>query len=112
FQCLHFSIWNCYSTTGDDVPTHIHQHDMARVDINRTNHTQYLPYALKDILEHQPLYSNILAAFGELFEWIEHVMKVYLPEEYEVLVELSQNLPGGQHSLVAPFLSLVINLNV
>ncbi|KAG0692427.1 hypothetical protein DFH29DRAFT_768435, partial [Suillus ampliporus] len=110
--CLHFSIWNRYSTVGDDVPTHIHPHDMARVDVSRTNHTQCLPYASKDILEHQQLYSNILAAFGELFEWLEYVMKEYLPEEYEVLVELGQNLPGGECSPVAPFLSLIINLNV
>jgi hypothetical protein len=39
-------------------------------------------------------------------------MKEFLPEEYEVLVELGQNLPGGEHSPVAPFLSLVLNLNV
>lgn len=88
-----------------------------------------MPYASKDILEHQQLYSNVLAAFGELFEWLEHAvsaldgmchpdtnflsqMKTHLPEEYEVIVELSQNLPGGECSPVAPFLSLVINLNV
>ncbi|KAG1813005.1 hypothetical protein EV424DRAFT_1541972 [Suillus variegatus] len=58
------------------------------------------------------LYNNILTTFGELFEWIEMVMKEFLPEEYEVLVELGQNLPGGECSLVAPFLSLVLNLNV
>ncbi|KAG0693972.1 hypothetical protein DFH29DRAFT_774814, partial [Suillus ampliporus] len=99
---------NDIADQGDDAPTHIHPHDMARVDVSRTNHTQCLPYTSKDILEHQQLYSNILAAFGELFEWIEY----YLPEEYEVLVELGQNLPGGECSPVAPFLSLVINLNV
>ncbi|KAG1719211.1 hypothetical protein EDD22DRAFT_791784, partial [Suillus occidentalis] len=97
---------------GADAPTHIHPHEMARVDVTRTNHTQCLPYASKDILEHQQLYSNVLAAFGELFEWLEHAMKTHLPEEYEVIVELSQNLPGGECSPVAPFLSLVINLNV
>jgi hypothetical protein len=47
---------------------------MARVDVIRTNHTQCLPYASKDILEHQQLYSNVLAAFGELFEWLEHAV--------------------------------------
>ncbi|KAG2092139.1 uncharacterized protein F5147DRAFT_657757 [Suillus discolor] len=112
FQCLHFSTWNRYSTMGADAPTHIHPHEMARVDVSRTNHMQCLPYASEDILEHQQLYSNVLAAFGELFEWLEHVMKTHLPEEYEVIVELSQNLPGGECSPVAPFLLLVINLNV
>jgi hypothetical protein len=47
---------------------------MARVDVGRTNHNQCLPYPSRDIVEHQQLYSNILAAFGELFEWVEHVV--------------------------------------
>ncbi|KAG1845945.1 hypothetical protein C8R48DRAFT_546547, partial [Suillus tomentosus] len=112
FQCLHFSLWNRYSTVGDNAPTHIHPYDMVRADVSRTNHMQCLPYPSRDILEHQELYNNILTTFGELFEWIEMVMKEFLPEEYEVLVELGQNLPGGERSPVAPFLSLVLNLNV
>ncbi|KAG1738831.1 uncharacterized protein EDB91DRAFT_1248992 [Suillus paluster] len=96
FQCLHFSLWNRYSTVGDNAPTHIHPHNMVRVDIGRTNHMQCLPYPSRDILEHQELYNNILTTFGKLFEWIEMVMKEFLPEEYEVLVELGQNLPGGE----------------
>ncbi|KAG0708540.1 hypothetical protein DFH29DRAFT_794960 [Suillus ampliporus] len=39
-------------------------------------------------------------------------MKEFLPEDYEVLVELGQNLLDGECSPVAPFLSLVLNLNV
>ncbi|KAG2339465.1 hypothetical protein BDR05DRAFT_891659, partial [Suillus weaverae] len=97
---------------GAGAPTHIHLHEMARVDVSQTNHTQCLPYASKDIIEHQELYNNVQATFSELFEWLEHVMKTHLPEEYEVIVKLSQNLPGGECSPVAPFLSLVINLNV
>lgn len=39
-------------------------------------------------------------------------IKECLPKEYDVLVELAQDLPGGEVSPVTPFLSLVINLNV
>jgi len=35
-----------------------------------------------------------------------------LPEEYKALVELVELLPGKPDSPVAPFLSLVININV
>ncbi|KAG0705276.1 hypothetical protein DFH29DRAFT_996858 [Suillus ampliporus] len=69
---------------------------MVRVDVGRTNHMQCLLYPSRDILEHQELYNNILTTFSELFEWIEMVMKEFLPEDYEVLVELGQNLPGGE----------------
>ncbi|KAG1807916.1 hypothetical protein EV424DRAFT_1543641 [Suillus variegatus] len=121
FQCLHFSLWNRYSTMASPPPIPLkiqHENDisyrelMARVGVSRTNHTQCLPYASKDILEHQQVYNNVLATFSELFEWLENVMKTHLPEEYEVIIELSHNLPGGECSPVAPFLSIVINLNV
>ncbi|KAG1781464.1 hypothetical protein EV702DRAFT_962506 [Suillus placidus] len=102
FQCLHFSIWNRYATKGDQAPTDIHPHYMSREDVSQTNHTQTLPYQSRDILEHQQLYDNILLAFGE----------ECLPAEYEVLVELAQDLPGGEVSPVTLFLSLVVNLNV
>jgi hypothetical protein len=39
-------------------------------------------------------------------------IKECLPTEYEVLVELAQDLPGGEVSPVTLFLSLVVNLNV
>ncbi|KAG0699446.1 hypothetical protein DFH29DRAFT_1001957 [Suillus ampliporus] len=112
FHCLHFSIWNRYATKGDQAPTDIHPHYMSREDVSWTNHSQTLPYQSRDILEHQQLYDNILLAFGELFEWIDDVIKKCLPTEYEVLVELAQDLPGGEVSPVMPFLSLVVNLNV
>ncbi|KAG2737453.1 hypothetical protein P692DRAFT_20761760, partial [Suillus brevipes Sb2] len=50
--------------------------------------------------------------FEELFQWIEQVVKKCLPREYDVLVEFTQDLPGGYVSPVSPFLSLVVNLNV
>ncbi|KAG1856083.1 hypothetical protein F4604DRAFT_1522245, partial [Suillus subluteus] len=112
FHCLHFSIWNRYVTKGDQAPTDIHPHYMSREDVSRTNHAQTLPYQSRDILEHQQLYENILLAFGEVFEWIDEVIKECLPTEYEVLAELAQDLPGGKVSPVTPFLSLVVNLNV
>jgi hypothetical protein len=35
-----------------------------------------------------------------------------LPDDYEILVELVEILPGKPDSPVAPFLSLVVNINV
>ncbi|KAG0703579.1 hypothetical protein DFH29DRAFT_764208, partial [Suillus ampliporus] len=99
FQCLHFSLWNRYVTKGDGAPAQVHPHNMAREAVGRTNYTQRLPYPSRDILKHWCLYNNLL-------------IKECLPNEYEVLVELCQDLPGGETSSVSPFLSLVINLNV
>jgi hypothetical protein len=64
---------------GDDAPNNIHPHYLAREDVSRTNHTQTLPYPSRDILEHSQLYGNILEAFGELFEWIDQVVRNLLP---------------------------------
>ncbi|KAG0702911.1 hypothetical protein DFH29DRAFT_804300 [Suillus ampliporus] len=118
FQCLHFSLWNRYVTKGDGAPAQVHPHNMAREAVGRTNSTQRLPYPSRDILKHWCLYNNLLVSFEELFQWIEQVVSEFsqikecLPNEYEVLVELCQDLPGGETSSVSPFLSLVINLNV
>ncbi|KAG2751870.1 hypothetical protein P692DRAFT_20726310, partial [Suillus brevipes Sb2] len=71
-----------------------------------------LPYPSSDMLKHQLLYDSLLVSFDELFQWIEQMIKECLPNEYEVLVKLCQDLPGGETSPVSPFLSLVINLNV
>ncbi|KAG1868759.1 hypothetical protein C8R48DRAFT_771536 [Suillus tomentosus] len=75
FQCLHFSLWNRYSTTASPPP--------IPLKIQHENDISY-----------------------------RELMKTHLPEEYEVIIELSHNLPGGECSPVAPFLSIVINLNV
>ena len=39
-------------------------------------------------------------------------MADHLPEDYEVLMNLSNSLPGGYEGPVPPFLSLVVNLNI
>jgi hypothetical protein len=43
---------------------------------------------------------------------LDFQVKKCLPREYDVLVEFTQDLPGGYVSPVSPFLSLVVNLNV
>jgi hypothetical protein len=64
---------------GGNAPNDIHPHYLTREDVSRTNHTQTLPYPSRDILEHEQLYGNILQAFGELFEWIDEVVRKMLP---------------------------------
>jgi hypothetical protein len=39
-------------------------------------------------------------------------MENHLQEDYEVLMHLSNSLPGGYEGPVSPFLSLVVNLNI
>lgn len=39
-------------------------------------------------------------------------MRNHLPDEYEVLMELVDSIPGGYQPPVPPFLSLVVNLNI
>ncbi|KAG1752118.1 hypothetical protein EDB19DRAFT_1618696, partial [Suillus lakei] len=76
------------------------------------NFTQTLPYLLQESFNHEQLYLNIQASLADVFEWIETVFWACLPKEYKALVELVELLPGKPDSPVAPFLSLVININV
>ncbi|KAG1744090.1 uncharacterized protein EDB91DRAFT_1029250, partial [Suillus paluster] len=73
-----------------------------------TNHSQVIPYLSKDLHEHHHIYGTISKLYEELFEWME----TYLQEEFELLMEVMSVLPGNFSPPVAPFVSLVININM
>ncbi|KAG1845832.1 hypothetical protein F4604DRAFT_1688598 [Suillus subluteus] len=97
FSTVLFSWWNHYGLSANGRPI---------------NFTQCLPYPDKDVFQYEQLYLNIQTAFQKEFEWIEGVLRRAFPEEYRVLVELVELLPGNVDSPVAPFLSLVLNVDV
>ncbi|OAX31168.1 hypothetical protein K503DRAFT_806306 [Rhizopogon vinicolor AM-OR11-026] len=112
FQCAHLSWWNRYATSGQDAPESVHPHELISGEGSRVNYTQMLPYTSVDMVKHERLYKNLLRAYEELFAWIDETFKNHLPDEYEILAELVDLLPGQAGSPVHPFLSLVVNINV
>ena len=59
-----------------------------------------------------------MTVFGDIFTWMkltDHLagilVCIYLPAEYEVLIKVANTL-GNANSAVAPFTSLVVNINV
>ncbi|KAH9905523.1 uncharacterized protein B0H18DRAFT_824077, partial [Fomitopsis serialis] len=111
FQAVHFSWYNRHATRGDDVPQDVHPMLLGKKDL-RTNYSQMLPYTSKDMLEHADTYHNLQVVFDNVFTWVAEQVQTTLPDEYRVLSMDAQVLPGNAHSIVHPFLSLVINLNV
>ncbi|KAG0703377.1 hypothetical protein DFH29DRAFT_776713, partial [Suillus ampliporus] len=76
------------------------------------NHSQTTPYISKKLESFKNLHDTLDTAFADLFYWIRMMLQHYLPEEYEVLLSVAEMLPGNSVSVVHPFLSLVININV
>ncbi|KAG2105872.1 uncharacterized protein F5147DRAFT_775184 [Suillus discolor] len=111
FRCIHFSHWNRYGLSGNTAPADMHPHDLVATS-GRTNLTQTLPYMSRETFEYEQLYLNIQNNLREVFEWIEQTVAHYLPDDYTVLAELVDILPNAGGSLVKPFLSLVVNINV
>ncbi|KAG2035959.1 hypothetical protein BDR03DRAFT_1012081 [Suillus americanus] len=115
FETVHFSWWNCYGVSGEAAPEDVHPHFLgarAAKGCREFNFTQMLPYLSQEMFNHEQLYLNIQASLADVFEWIKTVFRACLPKEYKALVELVELLPGKPDSPVAPFLSLVININV
>ncbi|KAG1876217.1 hypothetical protein F4604DRAFT_1581467, partial [Suillus subluteus] len=87
FECVHFSWWNKYATKGQDALKDVHPHQLTSMNGERVNYNQMLPYPSVEL-------------------------KYHLPDEYNLLVEVVDLLPGQEFSPVRPFLSLVLNINV
>lgn len=106
-----------------------HPHCLKKVDVGRANISQLIPYMSKDFDDYKQLYDNLAAAFKDLFVWIEDmVSRIHfsihlsltkqiqlhqkLPIECEAIASIVDSLPGQPGSLVSPFVSFVLNINV
>ncbi|KAG1779858.1 hypothetical protein EV702DRAFT_934861, partial [Suillus placidus] len=111
FQALHLSWYNRHCTSGHEAPSDIQPWLLEKEGL-RTNHGQVIPYISNDLQQHRRIYGTIGRVYAELFEWVRHLMETYLQEEFEMLMEVASCLPGNCTPPVAPFISLVININV
>ncbi|EPS99191.1 hypothetical protein FOMPIDRAFT_1125118, partial [Fomitopsis schrenkii] len=114
FQALHFSWYNRHCTSGQDTPTDAPPMTMRRTGELKTNNHQFIPYPSKDMTGpvNGSIYLSIKNILEPLFDWLEAKLKDMLPDVYEQLDVYARLLPGNNHVLSAPFLGLVINLNV
>ncbi|KAJ8584819.1 hypothetical protein M405DRAFT_717716, partial [Rhizopogon salebrosus TDB-379] len=70
-----------------------------------------VPYISRETLNNQSLYETLSMVFADLFELVKEHLMANLPAEYQVLAEVTTELPCNDGSPVHPFLSLVFNLN-
>ncbi|KAG2110804.1 uncharacterized protein F5147DRAFT_772077 [Suillus discolor] len=111
FQVMHLSWYNRHYTSGNEAPKEV-QLWLLEKEAICTNHQQVIPYISKDLCEHQHIYSTISRVYAELFEWVQNLMETFLQDEFEMLMEVASVLPGNHSTPFAPFISLVININV
>ncbi|KAI5980361.1 hypothetical protein EDD15DRAFT_2383680 [Pisolithus albus] len=94
FPCVHYAIYNRYGVSGMDAPTNYHPHYL-QLKGKQTNHTQMVPYMSAETFQHEERYHKLLGAFEGVFEWIETLLQNYLPQEYDILMELADAVPKG-----------------
>ncbi|OAX31363.1 hypothetical protein K503DRAFT_671843, partial [Rhizopogon vinicolor AM-OR11-026] len=99
FQAMHLSWYNRHCTRGYEAPKDV-QPWLLEKEGKRTNHGQMIPYISQDLQQHQRIYETISR------------IETYLKEDFEMLMEIASVLPGNCFSPAAPFISLVININV
>ncbi|EGO30171.1 hypothetical protein SERLADRAFT_404464 [Serpula lacrymans var. lacrymans S7.9] len=99
---LHLSWYNRHCTKGRKAPS----------DVPPSMLDKIIPYISKDINNNQELFQSLKVVFEELFNWIYCIMQTHLPEECQMLEQVASILPGNHCSPAAPFLSIVININV
>ncbi|KAH9830347.1 uncharacterized protein C8Q71DRAFT_688010, partial [Rhodofomes roseus] len=114
FQALHFSWYNRHCTTGHDAPTDVPPMNLKRTGGLKTNYHQMIPYPSKDMANstNVSIYQSVKKILGPVFEWLDMKFKAMIPDVYERLDAYASILPGNNQAVSAPFLGLVINLNV
>ncbi|KAH9916068.1 uncharacterized protein B0H18DRAFT_854224, partial [Fomitopsis serialis] len=112
FEALHFSWYNRHTTQGSTAPTDVPPFMLARPNGHRTNYTQMLPYTSKDMAQHEDIYQSLRNVLGDVFEWLDNKIATMFPNFYTRLENFAEILPGNNTPLSAPFLGLVVNLNV
>ncbi|KJA18159.1 hypothetical protein HYPSUDRAFT_102132, partial [Hypholoma sublateritium FD-334 SS-4] len=70
------------------------------------------PYTTDELQENARAYSILSQCFKEMFEWIAAAVKLFLPEEYEILAQYADVLPVDASCPAYPFTNFVVNFNV
>ncbi|KAH9911409.1 uncharacterized protein B0H18DRAFT_850105, partial [Fomitopsis serialis] len=112
FEVLHFSWYNRHCTQGNTAPSNVPPAMLTRPNGLKINYGQMLPYMSKDMAAHEDIYRSLRNVLGDVFEWLDNKLATMFPNFYTRLEEFVEILPGNTMPLSAPFLGLVINLNV
>ncbi|EPS99838.1 hypothetical protein FOMPIDRAFT_1082463, partial [Fomitopsis schrenkii] len=115
FQALHFSWYNRHCTKGYDAPSGAQPLTLRRTNGSKTNYHQLIPYPSKDMTDprgKQSIYQSVKNILAPVFEFLDSKLQELLPETYERLDAYARILPGNEQPVGAPFLGLVVNVNV
>ncbi|KAH9834244.1 uncharacterized protein C8Q71DRAFT_859901 [Rhodofomes roseus] len=71
YETLHFSWYNRHCTQGHNAPQDVLPRMMRRAGVSRTNHSQLMPYPLKDMVDNAALYESLNSILEDVFAWID-----------------------------------------
>ncbi|KAF8237408.1 hypothetical protein L208DRAFT_1104019, partial [Tricholoma matsutake] len=109
---LHFVWYNRYSTHGHGVPTDIDIERLQREGKHKTNTSQFVPRASKEMKDNMKEYVLLSASLQHVLEWQKVKLESTLPEAYNTLKTYADSLPNEEQSPAYPFTGYVTNLNV
>ncbi|KAH9916434.1 uncharacterized protein B0H18DRAFT_884808 [Fomitopsis serialis] len=112
FEAIHFSWYNQSCMRGNDVLLDIPLRQLSWEGCSRTNYSQMTPYVSADMEDHIPIYQAMTFTLADMFSWVEEKLQSILPRKYDHLEATASLLPDLHHSLVHPFVGLVVNMNV
>ncbi|KAI5990769.1 hypothetical protein EDD15DRAFT_2369544 [Pisolithus albus] len=89
FPCVHYAIHNCYGVSGVDAPTGYHPHYLQLKE-NKPITLRWCPLCQ---MRHFSMRRGIISEV--VFEYVETLQQSYLPQEYDILMELTDAILKG-----------------
>ncbi|KAF8868749.1 hypothetical protein CPB84DRAFT_1695467 [Gymnopilus junonius] len=112
FLALHYCWWNRYSTSGKDAPSDAEPATLRKEGLRRPNTSTFTPRMSKEFQQHMKEYQLLSECFQDVFDWISETLKELLPDDYKIIGQYADILPGDGFSPAYPFSGFIINFNV
>ncbi|KAG1834485.1 hypothetical protein EV424DRAFT_1310130 [Suillus variegatus] len=102
FTSAYFFWCNQYALQGKGASFKVHPYNLHIQNASCTNFSQMILYPSNNMKEFGQFFTNLVTTFQD----------IHLPEEYKVLIKIVILLSESPSSPMAPFVSLVMNINV
>ncbi|KIM35959.1 hypothetical protein M413DRAFT_32093 [Hebeloma cylindrosporum] len=112
FQHIHYQYWNRYHVNGNGAPSDVDPAALKRAGAKRFNTAQITPRTSTELQQNCHSYEQLQISLERLFQWLRATLEQLLPQEYEILSQYCDILPGDGIAPAYPFGGWVINLNV
>ncbi|KAJ3965340.1 hypothetical protein EV361DRAFT_1020368 [Lentinula raphanica] len=116
FSVFHFSFWSKFCTKAFNFKVELHKahplYGIIRSDNQKTNTSQFFPYASSDIQKFASEYALLCDSLEDILQEIVTKTLARHPDQFKEINGMIDIIPLHDLSPVKPFTSFVLNLNV